>query len=151
MLADVVRRFAMLSPGQRLRWGAVAPAGLFAAVLEGVGGALVFALLTRILDPSPGGSNAVMAFIGARLEGDDQHSTVIRLAACAAAVHIAKNVLLLILATWRTRLVAYDTAATVLTEAGEGGAHTRPHTILRRHVRGRRARMRPARQSARRV
>ncbi len=111
MLADVVRRFAMLSQGQRLRWGAVAPAGLFAAALEGVGGALVFALLTRILDPSPGGSNALMAFIGARLEGDDRHSTVIRLAACAAAVHIAKNVLVLILATWRTRLVAYDTAA----------------------------------------
>ena len=111
MLADVLRRFAMLSPGQRLRWAAVAPVGLFAAALEGLGGALVFALLTGILEPAPAGSSPVMALIGARLGGHDQQSTVMRLAAGAAGVHIAKNVLLLVLAAWRTRLVAYDTAA----------------------------------------
>jgi hypothetical protein len=42
MVADVARRFAMLSRPERLRWMAMAPLGLLTASLEGLGGALVF-------------------------------------------------------------------------------------------------------------
>jgi ATP-binding cassette, subfamily B, bacterial PglK len=111
MLADVAGRFAMLSRSERLRWMAMAPLGLVTAALEGLGGALVFALLTLITHPPPGNQSPLVALINTSLAGAGLSPTITTLAACAALVHIARNVLLVGLAWWRTRVVAFDTAA----------------------------------------
>jgi ATP-binding cassette subfamily C protein len=111
MLADVAKRFAMLSRSERLQWAAMAPLGLVTAALEGLGGALVFALLTLILRPEPGSQSGLVALINASLATAGLSPTITTLAASAALVHIARNVLLVGLAWWRTRVVAFDTAA----------------------------------------
>src|SRR3990170_6816252 len=111
MVADIARRFAMLSRSERLRWMAMAPLGLVTAALEGLGGALVFALLTLITRPEPGSQGSLVVFINTSLAGAGLSPTITTLAACAALVHIARNVLLVGLAWWRTRVVAFDTAA----------------------------------------
>ncbi|MEO8077686.1 MAG: hypothetical protein ABI818_15260, partial [Acidobacteriota bacterium] len=109
MVREIRRRFAMLSPAERLRWASMAPLGLGAAVLEAAGGALVFALLTVILDPA--GSSRITEAIRARVPGADPRNAVLTLAACAAAVHLARNLLILGVAWWRARVVAFDAAA----------------------------------------
>jgi ATP-binding cassette subfamily C protein len=113
MIADVARRFAMLSRHQRLQWAAMAPLGILAAALEAAGGALVFALLTFIVEPRQGTRShlvvvvwRVLAYLGRPNDGN----TVLTLAVCAAVVHVGRNVLLVVLAWWRTRVVAFDTA-----------------------------------------
>jgi ATP-binding cassette subfamily C protein len=111
MLADVAARFAMLSRSERLRWAAMAPLGLVTAALEGLGGALVFALLTLITRPAPGNPSPLVALINTSLASAGLSPTITTLAACAALVHIARNVLLVGLAWWRARVVAFDTAA----------------------------------------
>jgi ABC-type multidrug transport system fused ATPase/permease subunit len=109
MLREIRRRFALLSPAERVRWGSMAPLGLAAAGLEAAGGALVFALVSVILDP--GGSRRSVDALRALVPGSDPRHTVVTLAAYAAAVHITKNLLVIALAWWRARVVAFDTMA----------------------------------------
>lgn len=111
MLAELRRRFALLSPAGRRRWAGMALLGLASAVLEGAAGALVFALVTVVLDRSTGTQGRLVDSVRALLPAGDPGTAVIALAGCAAAIHIAKNVLLVGLAWWRARVVAFDTAA----------------------------------------
>lgn len=89
----------------------MAPLGLLTAAFEGLAGALVFALLTLILHPAPGNHGRLVEFISSSLARAGQPNTLSTLAACAAVVHITRNVLLVVLAWWRTRVVAFDSAA----------------------------------------
>ena len=114
MIADVARRFAMLSRAERIQWAAMAPVGVVAAALEAIGGALVFALLTFVVEPAAAGRGHLAQFVGryvVHADGPDQGSAVLTLALCAAAVHVVRNVLLVVLAWWRTRAVSLSTAA----------------------------------------
>jgi ABC-type multidrug transport system fused ATPase/permease subunit len=111
MVADVRRRFAMLSRAERMRWMTLAPLGVLAAALEGLAGTLVLALLTTMLQPGAGSHGRLADAIRLRISGVDDGRALLTLAACAAVVHIGKNVLLVILAWWRTRIVAADSAA----------------------------------------
>jgi ATP-binding cassette, subfamily B, bacterial PglK len=111
MLAEVARRFSMLSASERLRWASMAPLGLLTAAFEGLGGALVFALLTLILHPEGGNHGRLVELISSGIVRAGLTNTLSTLAACAAVVHITRNVLLVVLAWWRTRVVAFDTAS----------------------------------------
>lgn len=116
MIGEIRRRFALLTPGERLRWASMAPLGLASALLEALGGALVFALLTLLVDPlGPSGPSAaygrVAGFVRTYVGPPDSRSSLIALAACAALVHIAKNLLLVGFTWWRARVVSFDSAA----------------------------------------
>lgn len=109
MIREIRRRFALLSPAGRRRWASMAPLGLASAALEGAGGVVVFTLLAVILDPA--GDSRLVDYIRALIPRADARTAVLALAGCAAAIHIAKNLLLVGFAWWRARVVAFDTAA----------------------------------------
>ena len=111
MISEVARRFRALTPEQRVRWASVAPLGLASAALEGAGGAVVFALLALLLDPVHAADGRLAAFVREQLPRPDSSSTLVALAALAAAIHISRSVLLALFAWWRARCVALDTAA----------------------------------------
>ncbi|MEN3339664.1 MAG: ATP-binding cassette, subfamily bacterial PglK [Acidobacteriota bacterium] len=103
----------MLARADRMRWMTLAPLGVLAATLEGLAGTLVFALLTTMLQPGAGsgGGGRLAGIIRLQITGVDEGRALVTLAACAAVVHVSKNVLLVILAWWRMRIVAADSAA----------------------------------------
>ena len=109
MLAELARRYRALPPLQRMRWAAIAPLGLAVALLEGLAGAVVFALLSRLLDPAAadGWFGAVAVYLPAPSGADP----LVGLALWAAAIHILKNLLLAATSWWRARMAAFDTAA----------------------------------------
>jgi ATP-binding cassette subfamily C protein len=111
MIAEIARRFRALTPAQQRRWVMMAPLGLTTAVLEGLGGLVVFALLGGLFDRAGAADTRIVEFIRSVLPGATTSSSLIGLAAVAAAIHITKNVLVALLSWWRARAVELDTAA----------------------------------------
>lgn len=111
MLAEIARRFRLLPPDQRRRWALMAPLGLATAVLEGLGGAVVFALLAVLIEPAGLADGRPAGPFLALLPRPAGAATLLWLAALAAAIHITKNILVAVLTWWRARTVERDTAA----------------------------------------
>lgn len=110
MLADIARRYGLLTRPERVRWAAIVPLGLAAAALEALGGALVFALLARLFEPAAA-RGRLLDLLQPYLPDGGSPSSIVALAAGVSAIHISKNILLAAAAWWRARIVAMDTAA----------------------------------------
>jgi ABC-type multidrug transport system fused ATPase/permease subunit len=111
MIAELRRRVRLLAPAARARWAMVAPLAFLTAILEGLGGALVFALLSVLLVPPSAAESRLLQFFRARIAGSDPRGAVLTLVAIAAVIHITRNLLVVGTAWWRARLIAFDTAA----------------------------------------
>lgn len=110
MLPDVARRFRALEPAQRTRWVALPVIGLASAALEALAGALVFALVAVLLEPSETPAGIAGAVAGA-LPLTPGETPVVALAAWAAGTHVVRTVLSAAAAWWRTRMASLDAAA----------------------------------------
>ncbi len=110
MTGEIRRRFRLLEPGARARWAVLAPLGLLDAALEALGGALVFALVSVLLAPPDLDQGRLTATLRAWFPGESR-ATLLSLATLAAAVHVARNLLVVAIAWWRARVTAFDTAA----------------------------------------
>ena len=86
----------------------MAPLAIAVAALEAAAGALVFALLSVIADPA--GDSRLVDYLRTLVPGGEPAAAV-WLAACAAGVHILKNLVVVLFAWWRSRAAAYDSAA----------------------------------------
>jgi ATP-binding cassette, subfamily B, bacterial PglK len=110
MLQQVARRFGALDRAQRVRWGAMPAVGLLAALLEAIGGAIVFALIALLVAPESAGSGRLVRFLTGALPGTGGDTPLLPLAIWAAAIHIVKTALVAGAAWWRARLVARGAA-----------------------------------------
>jgi ATP-binding cassette, subfamily B, bacterial PglK len=110
MIGEITRRFRALTPAQQRRWAMMAPLGLATALLEGLGGIVVFALLAVLFDPVTTAEGQAVALIRSFLPESTTSATVVGLAAIIAGIHIVKNVLVAALTWWRARAVELDTA-----------------------------------------
>lgn len=110
MLPEIARRFRALGRAQRVRWAAMPLIGLVAAVLEALAGALVFAVLALLFEPTGAVPGRLVAFIRSAFPFAEAGSPVIALAAWAAGIHILKNVVVAGLTWWRARTAAHDSA-----------------------------------------
>lgn len=88
----------------------MAPLGLASAALEGLGGAVVYALLAVLLDPGGAADGPFGGVVKWIVPQAATGSILIRLAALAAAIHVTKNLLVAVLTWWRARAVELDTA-----------------------------------------
>jgi ATP-binding cassette, subfamily B, bacterial PglK len=110
MLQEVARRFGALDRAQRVRWGAMPAVGLLTALLEALGGAIVFALIALLVAPESAGSGRLVRFLTTALPGAGGEAPLLPLAIWAAAIHIVKTALVAGAAWWRARLVARGAA-----------------------------------------
>lgn len=108
MIAEIRRRFRLLTPAQRVRWASMAPLGLAAAALEAAAGTLVFALLALLLNPA--GDGRLVGVLRSALPSSSPRATLVSLTLLVALVHIARNLLTIAFAWWRARVVAADAA-----------------------------------------
>jgi ATP-binding cassette subfamily C protein len=108
MIAEIRRRLRLLTPAQRARWASMAPLGLAAAALEAAAGALVFALLSLLLDPAAGGR--LVGVLRGALPASSPRATLVSLTLLVALVHITRNLLTIGFAWWRARVTARDGA-----------------------------------------
>ena len=86
----------------------MAPLGLVSAALEAAAGSLVFALLALLLDPAAGGR--LLGFLRSVLPPSSSRNTLVALTIVVALVHIARNLLTIAFAWWRSRVAAHDAA-----------------------------------------
>ena len=77
MIGELRRRFRLLTPAARGRWITLAPLGLLTALLAGLGGALVFALLSVVLVPPAAVEGRLLQFLRARVPASDPRSAAL--------------------------------------------------------------------------
>jgi ABC-type multidrug transport system fused ATPase/permease subunit len=102
MLTRIRRCLELLSPRERWRWAALVPLALFAAGLEALGAAAVFALIKLVGDPSHGGGLPILSSLA---DGRDSRTTVLAAVAGVGLFYVFKNVVLTWIAALQGRVI----------------------------------------------
>lgn len=111
VIAELWRRFSLLSPRDRMRWATLVPLGLAVAVIEALGGAVVASLVAVLSDPQMLLSHPRAQPFVAWLPTDGTRDLLIAVTLLTAGVHVLRTLLAVFATWWQARLLVTSVAS----------------------------------------